>query len=167
MKKTYWLVTFIIFLCCFSQVAKAQLTNTHAIGVRFGAAQGISYRYTLAEDRALTGLLSVQSNHASRRFRVVGLYEFYKPLGGDFSWYYGFGGSVGSYKSKAYTSKDGSQVAPYSEALVSLDGILGISYDVPDVPLVISLDVKPYLDFIQSSTIKLIDPIGFTVRYKF
>lgn len=145
----------------------AQLTSQHAVGARFGSATGINYRYTLSEDRAIEGIMSIQSNSRSNRFRVVGLYEFHKPLTGDFSWYYGFGGSVGSYTYKAYTDINGKRFDKQSEVAMSVDGIIGIEYNVPTTPLALSLDVKPYLDFIQESSIRLIDPFGFSIRYKF
>ena len=145
----------------------AQLTSQHAVGARFGSATGINYRYTLAEDRAVEAIMSIQSNSRSNRFRLVGLYEFHKPLSGDFSWYYGFGGSVGSYKYKAFTTANGERVEANSEVALSIDGIIGVEYNIPTTPLALSLDVKPYLDFIQESSIRLIDPFGFSIRYKF
>lgn len=145
----------------------AQLDSQHALGARFGSATGINYRYTLAEDRAVEAIMSIQSNSRSSRFRVVGLYEFHKPLSGDFSWYYGFGGSVGSYKYKAFTDANGVRVDANSEVALSIDGIVGVEYQIPTTPLAISLDVKPYFDFIQESSIRLIDPFGFSIRYKF
>lgn len=145
----------------------AQLNSQHALGARFGSATGINYRYTLSEDRAVEGIMSIQSNSRSNRFRVVGLYEFHKPLSGDFSWYYGFGGSVGSYTYKAYTDANGNRFDKKSEVALSVDGIIGVEYSIPTTPLAISLDVKPYFDFIQESSIRLIDPFGFSIRYKF
>lgn len=145
----------------------AQLDSQHAVGARFGSATGINYRYTLAEDRAVEAIMSIQSNSRSNRFRVVGLYQFHKPISGDFSWYYGFGGSVGSYKYKAFTTADGERVPADSEVALSIDGIVGAEYHIPTTPLAISLDLKPYFDFIQESSIRLIDPFGFSIRYKF
>ncbi|EEI89512.1 hypothetical protein HMPREF0765_4879 [Sphingobacterium spiritivorum ATCC 33300] len=167
MKKAYLSALIIGILTLFAIDAKAQLTSDHAIGGRFGSAQGITYRYTMREDRAIEGIVSIQSNSTSRRFRVVGLYEFHKPLTGDFTWYYGFGGSVGGYTRKPYTDGNGNRFSRSSEAIISVDGIVGIEYSIPNAPVSISLDVKPYLDFIQSSSLKLIDPIGFSIRYKF
>lgn len=145
----------------------AQLDSQHAIGARFGSATGVNYRYTLSEDRAVEAIMSIQSNSRSNRFRLVGLYEFHKPLTGDFSWYYGFGGSVGSYTYKAFSTASGERVPSNSEVSLSIDGIIGVEYNIPTTPLAISLDVKPYLDFIQESSIRLIDPFGFSIRYKF
>lgn len=149
-----------------SNHASAQLDSKGAIGVRFGSAQGITYKHTLSENRALEGILSIQSNSSYRRFRVVGLYEYYRPLASGFNWYYGFGGSLGSYKDKDKTV-DGKRIQYDSELSVSIDGIVGIEYNIPQSPFQVSLDVKPYFDFLQSSSIKLIDPIGFSFRYKF
>lgn len=148
--------------------ASAQLTSQHAIGARFGSASGINYRYTLSQDRAIEGILSVQSNSTSNRFRVVGLYEYHKELPlNNFSWYYGFGGSIGNYTYKAYTNSNGENIPKNSELLLSIDGIVGIEYSLPTAPISLSLDVKPYFDFVQESSIKLFDPIGFSIRYKF
>ncbi|WP_033566427.1 hypothetical protein [Sphingobacterium sp. SYP-B4668] len=167
MKKTYLLTLIVGFFTLLSLDAKAQLTSDHAIGGRFGSAQGVTYRYTMNEERAVEGILSIQSNSESRRFRLVGLYEYHQQLSGDFNWFYGFGGSVGSYTRKPFTDANGNRFDRASEAIVSLDGIIGIEYNIPEAPLAISLDVKPYFDFLQSSSIKLIDPIGFSIRYKF
>ncbi|MFD1771096.1 hypothetical protein [Sphingobacterium suaedae] len=175
MKKTKWLLLVLgIVLISFEQ-ASAQLSSQHAVGGRFGSATGFTYRYTMAEDRAIEGILSLQSNSKSRRFRLVGLYEFHKPLAENFTWFYGFGGSVGSFRYKALETRtsnpDGSvtitKTDPKSELALSIDGIIGVEYAIPTTPLSVSLDVKPYFDFLQESTIKIIDPLGLTIRYKF
>lgn len=175
MKKANWLLlTLGIVLLSFGKVS-AQLDTQHAVGGRFGSATGFSYRYTLAEDRAVQGIMSLQSNSQSRRFRLVGLYEFHKPLAENFTWFYGFGGSVGSFRYKdvieTTNNPDGSvttrRTDSKSELALSIDGIVGVEYAIPTTPLSISLDVKPYFDFLQESTIKLIDPFGLTIRYKF
>lgn len=145
-----------------------QLSSQHAIGARFGSASGINYRYTLSENRAVEGIMSVQSNSTSNRFRLVGLYEYHKPLPlENFSWYYGFGGSVGSYTYKAFTDKSGVRMDKTSELSLSIDGIIGVEYNLPTAPIALSLDVKPYFDFVQESSIRIFDPVGFSIRYKF
>ncbi|UIR56623.1 hypothetical protein LZQ00_02105 [Sphingobacterium sp. SRCM116780] len=166
MKKLSWILGVTCGLMGLSNEACAQLDSKGAIGARFGSSQGLTYRHTLSNDRALEGILSIQSNSNYRRFRVVGLYEIYKPLSAGFNWYYGFGGSVGSYKEKDKIV-DGKRIEHDSELGLSIDGIIGIEYNIPQTPFQLSLDVKPYFDFLQSSSIKLIDPIGFSFRYKF
>lgn len=148
--------------------ASAQLSSQHAVGLRFGSASGINYRYTLSPDRAVEGILNMKSNSTSSTFRVVGLYEYHKELPlNNFSWYYGYGGSLGSYTYKAYTNTEGVHVPKTSELSLSVDGIVGVEYSLPTAPLSLSLDVKPYFDFLQESTIRIFDPIGFSIRYKF
>lgn len=151
----------------FASSSFAQLTSQQAIGARFGSASGINYRFTLAQDRAIEGILSVQSNSSSSRFRLVGLYEYHKPITPNFSWYYGYGGSVGSYTYKAYTDANGNRRNAHGEVSLSIDGIVGVEYNIPNAPLSLSLDVKPYFDFLQESSIRVFDPVGFSIRYKF
>lgn len=73
MKKLSWIVGVAVGLLGVTNEAFAQLDSKGAIGARFGSAQGITYRHTLSNDRAVEALLSIQSNSNYRRFRVVGL----------------------------------------------------------------------------------------------
>jgi len=175
MKKANWLLlTLGLMLFSFDQVS-AQLDTQHAVGGRFGSATGFTYRYTLSPDRAVEGILSLQSNSKSTRLRVVGLYEFYKPITENFSWFYGFGGSLGSMKYKAIEERtsnpDGSTTIrtteSKSELALSIDGIIGVEYAIPTTPFSVSVDVKQYFDFLQESSIKIFDPFGLSIRYKF
>lgn len=155
--------------------AQAQSINQHSVGARFGSSTGFTYRYTANEGRAIEAIVSMQSNSKRARFRLTGLYQYVKPLAGDFNWYYGFGGSIGSFKEKSYLlqtiDEDNNPVNAWTksntEVSLSIDGIVGVEYNIPSAPISLSLDVKPYLDFLQESTIKLFDPIGFSIRYKF
>lgn len=175
MKKANWLLLTLGIILFSFDTSWAQLDSQHALGGRFGSATGFSYRYTLADDRAVEGILSIQSNSKSRRFRMVGLYQYHRPLAENFTWFYGFGGSVGSFRHKAvvrtWVNDQGQTVMertdPKSELALSIDGIVGIEYNIPTTPLSVSLDVKPYFDFLQESSIRLIDPFGLTIRYKF
>lgn len=175
MKYNYLFLLFSVTLLLSTLEVSAQLNSEHAVGGRFGSAQGITYRYTLQQDRAVEGILSIQSNSKSRRFRLVGLYQYHRPLSGDFTWFYGYGASIGSYKQKSFTTvvthEDGTtssnRVDPDSELALSIEGIVGIQYQIPEAPLSVSLDLKPYFDFLQESSIRLIDPFGFSIRYHF
>ncbi len=179
MKKANWLLLTLGIILFSFDTSWAQLNSQHAVGGRFGSATGFSYRYTLADDRAVEGLLSVQSNSKYRRFRLGGLYQYHRPLAENFTWFYGFGGSIGSFKYKEivtqtqHTDEDGKtwvnteRTNPSSELALSIDGIIGIEYNIPTTPLSISVDVKPYFEFLQESSIRLFDPFGLTIRYKF
>lgn len=155
----------------FTTSAFAQLSSQHAAGVRFGSATGFTYRYALNDVNAIEGILSVQSNSTSSRFRLVGLYQYHQPINEDFSWYWGYGGSIGSYTSKAFQTQqpDGSTTMypRSSELALSIDGVAGVEYNIPTTPIAVSLDIKPYFDFLQSSSFRIIDTFGFSVRYQF
>lgn len=158
---------FLLFSMISIFMVYGQLTERSAAGARFGSASGINYRYSLSTDRAFEGILSIQSNSVSSRFRLVGLYEYFRPFIGDFSWYYGVGGSVGNYKYKSFTDRSGNFHPSKSELSLSIDGVIGIDYSISTTPISLSLDLKPYFDFLQESTIRVFDPIGFSIRYRF
>ncbi|GGE17477.1 hypothetical protein GCM10011516_13990 [Sphingobacterium cellulitidis] len=167
MKKILQLSFVFIAFIASTNFAHAQLPSQHAIGARFGSATGLTYRYTMNPNKALEGILSIQSNSEYSRFRLVGLYENHLPLYNDFSWFWGFGGSVGSYSGKAYTNKEGQRFDKYSEMALSIDGIVGVEYKIPQAPLALSLDIKPYFDFLQESGFRIWDGVGFSIRYTF
>ncbi|HLR00112.1 MAG TPA: hypothetical protein VK102_07020 [Sphingobacterium sp.] len=170
MKNNLIFLLFVAFFFVPVSNATAQLNNEHAVGLRFGASQGLNYRYTLSSDRAIEGLLSIQSNSKSKRFRLAGLYEHFYPLHENFNWYWGYGGSVGSYTRKSHTrvldNGHTEIVGSRSELALSVDGVAGIQYDIPNAPLALSLDVKPSFDFMQESSIRLFN-FGFSIRYLF
>ena len=157
----------ILALLAYVEPSKAQLQSRHAVGARFGSATGIAYRYTMTPDRALEGIMSIQSNSEYSRFRLVGLYEYHLPLYEDFSWFWGFGGSVGSYTRKPFTNAEGNRFDKYSEMALSIDGIAGVEYQIPSAPIALTLDIKPYFDFLQESGFRIWDGVGFSIRYTF
>lgn len=163
--RTIFFISVVLFT---GNQAHAQLPTQHAIGARFGSATGINYRYSLSGDRAVEGIMSIQSNSTTSRFRIVGLYEYHKPLPFDnFSWFYGFGGSIGSFTYKSYTNENGQHIPKNTELSLSIDGVVGMEYNIPESPISLTLDLKPYLDFLQESTIRVFDPVGFSIRYNF
>ncbi|MFD2741874.1 MULTISPECIES: hypothetical protein [Sphingobacterium] len=169
-----YITKFYLLLTCiflFSGSTYAQLRSQHAAGLRFGSATGFNYRYALNDVNAVEGILSVQSNSTSSRFRLVGLYQYHQPINEDFSWYWGYGGSIGSYTTKAFQSQQPDGTVNFharnSELALSVDGIAGVEYNIPTTPIAVSLDIKPYFDFLQSSSFRIIDTFGFSVRYQF
>jgi len=163
MGRTKWLLLVLGMVLFSVDRASAQLTDQHALGGRFGNVMGVTYRYALPETRsAVEGILSMQSNSAFRRVRLVGLYEFHQSLVENFNWFYGFGGSVGSFRDKS-----ADETASGSKFLLGADGIIGVEYNIPTTLLSVSLDAKPYFDFLKESTTKAFDPFGLSIRYRF
>ncbi len=74
-----------------------------------------------------------------RGTRFTGLYEYHKPLSSDgaLQWYIGPGFHVGLYKADYFDGKTS----------FGLDGVLGLDYKFPDIPVNISLDWQPSYEF--------------------
>lgn len=133
-------------------VAKAQDYNW-ALGVRGGGmANGISGKVSLDGANVLEGILSFKKGT-----NFYGLYERYMPVISEgFSFYYGFGGNIGSWKRNHH-----------SKFTVGVDGIIGLEYKIKNVPLAISADYKPGLNVIGHTGFRGWYDFGLGVRVAF
>lgn len=149
--KTLKITAFIAFIAL-SAPANAQYKT--AIGLRAGESSGLTIKHFTNETTAWDFIISFWPNDLS----VFALYEKHKPLGSNFNLYYGVGGHLafntwgprrgyyyyddrGRYRGRGwwYRDRDGFGLG--------IDGILGLEFKVPDIPLAISLDIKPYIEF--------------------
>ncbi|MFD1630896.1 hypothetical protein [Pseudopedobacter beijingensis] len=155
MKKVFLLFT-ALFTLSLSQVSAQDYKN--AIGGRFGAANGISFKTGLNNKGMLELIGNFRSNSGSNWVRVTGLYEVYNPINGanGLNWYYGGGASLGSYKVKGY---DG-------DFYLAANGVLGLDYKFNGAPINISLDWVPALELTPSTGFWGGD-IGLGVRFTF
>lgn len=148
-----------------SLTASAQTPSEYykqAIGGRFGVANGISYKYFMTPGgHAIDGIVNFQGNRDYGIFKVLGLYEIHNKIAVlDYQgllWYYGAGGGLGFYTDKV---EDNTSVA------LSLDGVVGLDFKVPDAPLNISLDWKPMIELSPDPGVKF-DGIGLSIRFVF
>lgn len=120
------------------------------LGIRLSTAQAVvnnsvSFKYFLTETNALEGLLSFDP------FALGALYEVHRPLGAaGFQWLYGGG---------AYVAFSG-------ESNFGVHGIVGLDYKFQNIPLNLTLDWKPELNFVQDI---FFEPaaIGLSIRFAF
>lgn len=157
MKKT---LLILLMLAGMTLASNAQDYRT-GIGIRGGLYNGLTVKHFLTSDVALEGLLTSRWSG----FLITGLYEIHAPAFDVMGlyWYYGVGGHVGSWDS------DGK--SPYwdddeSHTLIGVDGILGIEYNLEQIPFNISLDFKPALNIIGHTGLSA-DHIALSVRYVF
>jgi len=79
----------------------AQDISDNAIGLRFGDSDGfgaeISYQRALGDNNRLEIDLGIRSGNDYDGFKIAGIYQWVWVLDGDFNWYAGAGGGVGSY----------------------------------------------------------------------
>ena len=158
MKK--FILIFVIALFAFS-VAKAHEYQT-GIGVRGGGYNGLTVKHFVSNKHALEGLLYTRW----RGFEVTGLYEIHEPAFDvpHLYWYYGFGGHVGFYDGDETHERWGARGNQYT--VIGADGIIGLEYNIQEIPFNVSLDWKPAIDLIGTTNSRLQNG-GLSVRYVF
>ena len=106
-----------------------------ALGVKISSGVAASYKTFVTSKNAF----EAQSSFFKEGIRLVGLYEFHSyafPGVPGLGWYIGPGVHVGFWK-RNYRDKYNSTVD------IGIDGVLGLDYKIPSVPLNLSLDWQP------------------------
>ncbi len=139
MKKIILLLTVCV---SFTFAASAQEIADNAIGLRLGDSDGfgaeISYQRALGDNNRLEADLGWRSGNDYDGFKLTGLYQWVWELDGNFNWYAGAGGGLGSYSFDNNNFDD--------ETFFFVAGDIGIEYNF-DIPLLLSLDFRPELGF--------------------
>jgi len=157
MKKIF--LTICLSFIAFSTI-NAQEISENAIGIRFGDNNGvgaeISYQRKLTDVNRLEVDLGIRGNSSYSAFKATGLYEWVWALDGNFNWYAGAGGGLGSWNVKSTDASD---------TFIFGAGVVGVEYNF-DIPLMVSLDFRPEIGFSD-----LYDgfnsDFGLSVRYQF
>jgi hypothetical protein len=159
MKKVFTILCLTFFATlAITSTSKAQ-DYDNAIGGRFGAANGVTFKTTLGENKMLDLIANFRSNNNYNYFRITGLYEVYNKINDvqGLNWYYGIGGSIGSVKYKPYNSSD---------LYLSVDGVLGLDYKFVDAPINLSLDWKPAIQLTPDTEFDG-SGVGLSLRFTF
>ena len=139
----------------------AQQISENAIGLRLGDSDGfgaeVSYQRALDENNRLEVDLGWRSARDYDGFKLTGIYQWVYELDGDFNWYAGAGGGLGSY---GFDNPDLDD-----ETFVFIAGNIGIEYHF-DFPLLLSLDFRPEFGFGDFNDDLDFD-IALGIRYKF
>lgn len=136
MKRLFFTVSVLLAFVCSSQ---AQKIADNALGLRLGDNDGfgaeVSYQRAMGSANRIEGDLGWRNSRNVDAFKLTGLYQWVWKIDGNFNWYAGGGGGVGSWRYNKDGNKD-------SGSFVFLAGDIGIEYDF-DIPLMISLDFRP------------------------
>lgn len=140
-----------------TQSANAQ-EYKNAIGGRFGSANGVSFKTGLNKSAMLELIANFRSSDNVDYLRLTALYEKYNAIGGapGLSWFYGGGGTIGSYKAKNLDGK----------FYLGANGILGLDYKFKGAPINLSLDWIPTLQLTPDTDFYSGD-VGLGVRFTF
>jgi hypothetical protein len=137
---------------------------TTSAGFRFGFGAGVTVKHFIKEDAAIEGILSTGWYFGG--FRATVLYELHKQVTevDRLFWYYGAGGHVGFYD-WSHPHWWGRQ--NYKNAwgpVLGIDGILGLEYQIQEIPFTVSLDIKPNISLLGFHGRGIFDS-AFSVRY--
>ncbi|HMB64648.1 MAG TPA: hypothetical protein VKN36_16325 [Eudoraea sp.] len=145
----------------------AQEISDHALGLRLGDSDGfgaeISYQKSIARYNRLEIDLGWRDSRSYDAFKLAAVYQWVYSIDGNFNWYYGVGGGLGSvdFAPVPNDTLDGG-------LFVFGAGDIGVEYNF-DIPLLLSLDFRPeiglvgYNDFSDNFDFD----IALGVRYQF
>jgi hypothetical protein len=141
MKKLAILPLLALILILSAGNSKAQYN--HALGLRFSYYPGITFKTHVSTPGAIELILDTHWGG----WIFTGLYEHHFPLGPEnLNIYLGGGGHVGLWP---YSPRWRNYWEPYDGGpFVGVDGIVGLEYTIPTVPLNFSLDYKPSFNLV-------------------
>jgi hypothetical protein len=164
MKKLFFFFLLSVGMLSFVQ---AQQISPNALGLRLGDSDGfgaeISYQRALGGSNRLEFDLGWRDSNNWDAFKLAGLYQWVMPLDGNFNWYLGAGGGLGSYDYNDQYAFDNN--VDDSGTFIFAAGDVGIEYNF-NIPLLLSLDFRPELGFGDFNSDLDFD-IALGVRYQF
>ena len=145
---------------------QAQEISKNALGLRLGDNDGfggeISYQRGLSDNNRLELDLGWRNSRNVDAFKLTGLYQWVWNIDGGFNWYAGVGGGVGNWSVDVPGGGDNSKTFAF------VAGDLGIEYGFDEVPLLLSLDIRPELYFSDNYYGDNFGPdIALGIKFKF
>lgn len=143
-----------------------------AIGIRGGLSSGFEYRVFTDDVNSYKVLISAR-HHG---LQLTGLKEFHRPdvfdAGQELSFVYGVGAHVGFESWDKVYMENFYPYMRYSERktgpIAGLDGLAGLEYTIPTLPLVAGIEAKPYFNLFGEDFFDLeVFDFAFTLKYTF
>jgi hypothetical protein len=117
------------------------------LGIRVGGTSGVTVKHFYSRAMAFEGILGFFGNGSS----LTGLVEKH-GLAFDtkgLQFYYGGGAHVAFYNGRyRYNNSFWRDINYYDrrEVAIGVNGVLGLEYTIPDLPIAFSLDFKPFVE---------------------
>lgn len=141
-------IIMLVSVLAFAAVASAQ---PRTFGLRIGYGGEVSYQHYMGSNFVEADLGFLGGNG----FYATGVYDFVFAQSGDFNFYAGPGASLGFYSSGG------------SSALsLSVVGQIGAEYQIPAIPMNISIDWRPGIGLLGYSGLYG-SSIALSLRYRF
>lgn len=134
-----------------------------AVGLRAGETSGLTLKINTKKGPALEFIAGLWNNWIS----FTGLYEKNAPAFkvDGLRWYYGGGGHLAFATRSNYY--EGRSYASGEDYGFGIDGIVGLEYKIPQIPIALSLDMKPLMEIYRNGNLNFgFDP-GFGVKFTF
>ncbi|GAB2546470.1 hypothetical protein GCM10027189_31460 [Rufibacter soli] len=169
MKNKHLIFALGLLLFSFGNHFTAQ-AQKHGVGLRVGGyTSGISGKFFLQPDAALEVILG--TGFTRRGFQLTGLYEKHAPALGisSLQWFYGAGAHIGSFRGRYYHPRSYKHYyESYDRTLttVGIDGIVGLEYQITEIPISLGLDFKPFIEVNRDGLFPFADG-ALTIRYTF
>ena len=158
MKKLLFLTFYLLFF-----ISVQTFGQDNAIGLRLGGGSNIgaeiSFQTPFLSDRAEIDL-GWGGGGDWVSWKLTGLYQWVMPIESGFYWYLGVGPSIGSWEYIGDNLKNKKEGVSLSAALNG-----GAEYRFSEIPIQISLDVRPEIPLIYRGTYGWWLAVG--VRYRF
>ena len=145
---------------------KAQDLSKNVLGLRLGNNSGfggeISYQRALSNSNRLEFDLGWRNSNDINAIKIVGLYHWVWNIDNGFNWYSGFGAGLGTWN---YNLDNNSNHGTF----LFLAGDVGVEYNFNEVPIQLSLDLRPEL-YINSGGYRNSNfgsDLALGIRYKF
>lgn len=146
--------------------SNAQDISKNALGLRLGSNDGfggeISYQRGLSKNNRLELDLGFRNSNHVDAFKLAGLYQWVWNIEGNFNWYAGAGGGIGSWDYNYNGIKN-------DGTFIFAAGDIGIEYNFDEAPIQLSLDYRPefYISADDYRTDNLGSDIALSIRYRF
>ncbi|WP_420579974.1 hypothetical protein [Reichenbachiella sp.] len=153
-------VVYLLVLLIFSSGFSLAQQYDRSAGIRLGGSSGLTFKKFIVDEQSIEAIVS---NRRSG-IQLTVLHVLHQPMhvsfNENFYFYYGVGGHIGS-EEHSGIDKELSNADPtefeYIEKnylTMGIDGIIGIEYRMLSVPITLSLDLKPYLNYIGMRKVK-------------
>ena len=144
--------------------AQAQDISKNALGLRLGSNDGfggeVSYQRGMSDINRLELDLGWRNSKDVDAFKLAGIYQWVWNIDGDFNWYAGVGGGLGSWSTNNSAVKD-------SGTFIFAAGDIGIEYNFEEAPIQLSLDFRPEFGGNGYYKNNYGSDVALGVRYKF
>ncbi|MGB3467370.1 MAG: hypothetical protein WBA74_18950 [Cyclobacteriaceae bacterium] len=148
------LLTVTLMVCLgFSSLAQSY---EHSAGVRFGHTAGLTYKKFLVEEQALEVLVSGRNEGMQITLSYLKHNQMEFAFNENFYFFYGVGGHIGlerfdDLEKSIILNEEGEPAFIFEDKnyfTMGVNGHVGIEYRWLSIPMTISMDMKPYFNFI-------------------